>query len=188
MTENDEPLFVDEHLPWFRWRCNFIKQHCWYSAGPHGQMPVTLTSAVVRTSSLWMPLRRQPFLYPSMTRSSALMRTTQSSLWTVTPSLCFMESAMTGETDEVDVFGFCWFQLQIQVFISFFRWFDKSFNLIIFKNGTMGLNAEHSWADAPIIGHLWEVCEPSIYLRNFSTSTIKKDLYKCFETVLHNIV
>ncbi|XP_068595339.1 carnitine O-palmitoyltransferase 1, liver isoform [Brachionichthys hirsutus] len=36
------------------------------------------------------------------------------------------------------------------------RWFDKSLNLIIFKNGTMGLNAEHSWADAPIIGHLWE--------------------------------
>ncbi|XP_062845574.1 carnitine palmitoyltransferase 1Aa (liver) isoform X1 [Trichomycterus rosablanca] len=36
------------------------------------------------------------------------------------------------------------------------RWFDKSFNLIIYKNGTMGLNAEHSWADAPIIGHLWE--------------------------------
>nr|AFO11025.1 liver carnitine palmitoyltransferase 1A-2 [Tachysurus fulvidraco] len=36
------------------------------------------------------------------------------------------------------------------------RWFDKSFNLIIFKNGTMGLNAEHTWADAPIVGHLWE--------------------------------
>uniref|UniRef100_A0A8C7PPV7 carnitine O-palmitoyltransferase n=1 Tax=Oncorhynchus mykiss TaxID=8022 RepID=A0A8C7PPV7_ONCMY len=36
------------------------------------------------------------------------------------------------------------------------RWFDKSFNLIVFKNGTMGLNAEHAWADAPIIGHLWE--------------------------------
>ncbi|XP_066523085.1 carnitine O-palmitoyltransferase 1, liver isoform isoform X2 [Hoplias malabaricus] len=36
------------------------------------------------------------------------------------------------------------------------RWFDKSFNLIVFKNGTMGLNAEHTWADAPIIGHLWE--------------------------------
>ncbi|XP_064820876.1 carnitine O-palmitoyltransferase 1, liver isoform-like isoform X2 [Oncorhynchus masou masou] len=36
------------------------------------------------------------------------------------------------------------------------RWFDKSFNLIVFRNGTMGLNAEHSWADAPIIGHLWE--------------------------------
>uniref|UniRef100_A0AAQ4PA43 carnitine O-palmitoyltransferase n=1 Tax=Gasterosteus aculeatus aculeatus TaxID=481459 RepID=A0AAQ4PA43_GASAC len=36
------------------------------------------------------------------------------------------------------------------------RWFDKSFNLIIYKNGTMGLNAEHSWADAPIVGHLWE--------------------------------
>ncbi|XP_030646428.1 carnitine O-palmitoyltransferase 1, liver isoform [Chanos chanos] len=36
------------------------------------------------------------------------------------------------------------------------RWFDKSFNLIVFKNGTMGLNAEHAWADAPIVGHLWE--------------------------------
>ncbi len=24
----------------------------------------------------------------------------------------------------------------------------------------MGLNAEHSWADAPIVGHLWEVNKP----------------------------
>uniref|UniRef100_A0A4W3IN17 Carnitine palmitoyltransferase 1C n=1 Tax=Callorhinchus milii TaxID=7868 RepID=A0A4W3IN17_CALMI len=37
------------------------------------------------------------------------------------------------------------------------RWFDKSFTLIVFENGKVGLNAEHSWADAPIIGHLWEV-------------------------------
>ncbi|KAG8522551.1 Carnitine O-palmitoyltransferase 1, liver isoform, partial [Galemys pyrenaicus] len=36
------------------------------------------------------------------------------------------------------------------------RWFDKSFTFIVFKNGKMGLNTEHSWADAPIIGHLWE--------------------------------
>ncbi|KAG8517996.1 Carnitine O-palmitoyltransferase 1, muscle isoform [Galemys pyrenaicus] len=36
------------------------------------------------------------------------------------------------------------------------RWFDKSFNLISFKNGQLGLNTEHAWADAPIIGHLWE--------------------------------
>ncbi|KAM4677552.1 carnitine O-palmitoyltransferase 1, muscle isoform [Discoglossus pictus] len=36
------------------------------------------------------------------------------------------------------------------------RWFDKSFSLVVFKNGKLGLNAEHSWADAPIIGHLWE--------------------------------
>lgn len=47
-----------------------------------------------------------------------------------------------------------------------FRWFDKSFNLIVFKNGTMGLNAEHSWADAPIIGHLWEVHQCSFYKIN----------------------
>ncbi|XP_020036709.1 carnitine O-palmitoyltransferase 1, muscle isoform isoform X3 [Castor canadensis] len=36
------------------------------------------------------------------------------------------------------------------------RWFDKSFTLISFKNGLLGLNTEHAWADAPIIGHLWE--------------------------------
>uniref|UniRef100_A0A7N5KBF0 Carnitine O-palmitoyltransferase 1, muscle isoform n=1 Tax=Ailuropoda melanoleuca TaxID=9646 RepID=A0A7N5KBF0_AILME len=36
------------------------------------------------------------------------------------------------------------------------RWFDKSFTVIAFKNGQLGLNTEHAWADAPIIGHLWE--------------------------------
>ncbi len=39
----------------------------------------------------------------------------------------------------------------------FHRWFDKSFNLISYPNGKMGVNAEHSWADAPIVGHMWEV-------------------------------
>lgn len=38
------------------------------------------------------------------------------------------------------------------------RWFDKSFSIVIYKNGKNGLNAEHSWADAPTIAHLWEVC------------------------------
>ncbi|XP_074083251.1 carnitine O-palmitoyltransferase 1, muscle isoform [Macrotis lagotis] len=36
------------------------------------------------------------------------------------------------------------------------RWFDKSFTLIAFKNGKLGLNTEHAWADAPVVGHLWE--------------------------------
>lgn len=36
------------------------------------------------------------------------------------------------------------------------RWFDKSFCLIVGRNGRAGLNTEHSWADAPIIAHLWE--------------------------------
>ncbi|XP_077357890.1 carnitine O-palmitoyltransferase 1, liver isoform isoform X1 [Festucalex cinctus] len=36
------------------------------------------------------------------------------------------------------------------------RWFDKSFSVVIFKNGKNGINAEHSWADAPVIAHLWE--------------------------------
>ncbi|CAF3084968.1 unnamed protein product [Rotaria socialis] len=36
------------------------------------------------------------------------------------------------------------------------RWFDKSFNLIISKNAVFGLNVEHSWADAPVSGHMTE--------------------------------
>uniref|UniRef100_A0A3Q0RYA6 Choline/carnitine acyltransferase domain-containing protein n=1 Tax=Amphilophus citrinellus TaxID=61819 RepID=A0A3Q0RYA6_AMPCI len=36
------------------------------------------------------------------------------------------------------------------------RWFDKSFSIVIYKNGKNGLNAEHSWADAPTVAHLWE--------------------------------
>ncbi|XP_053213840.1 carnitine O-palmitoyltransferase 1, liver isoform-like [Panonychus citri] len=36
------------------------------------------------------------------------------------------------------------------------RWYDKSFDLIVGRNGRAGFNAEHSWADAPIMAHLWE--------------------------------
>lgn len=37
------------------------------------------------------------------------------------------------------------------------RWFDKSFSVVFYKNGKTGLNGEHSWADAPVLSHLWEV-------------------------------
>lgn len=36
------------------------------------------------------------------------------------------------------------------------RWFDKSFTLCFGTNGRIGFNAEHTWADAPVMGHLWE--------------------------------
>uniref|UniRef100_A0A673YXR1 carnitine O-palmitoyltransferase n=1 Tax=Salmo trutta TaxID=8032 RepID=A0A673YXR1_SALTR len=36
------------------------------------------------------------------------------------------------------------------------RWFDKSFSVVIYKNGKIGLNAEHSWADAPVVC-LWKL-------------------------------
>ena len=35
-------------------------------------------------------------------------------------------------------------------------WFDKNFSLIFFNDGKMGLNAEHSWADAPVMAHISE--------------------------------
>ncbi|KAL3320828.1 Carnitine palmitoyltransferase [Cichlidogyrus casuarinus] len=42
------------------------------------------------------------------------------------------------------------------------RWFDKSFHMIIDRNGQFGFNEEHSWADAPVNAHkvenvlIWE--------------------------------
>ncbi|CAL8075468.1 unnamed protein product [Calicophoron daubneyi] len=34
------------------------------------------------------------------------------------------------------------------------RWFDKSFTAVIMPDGTYGVNAEHSWGDAPIGAHV----------------------------------
>lgn len=36
------------------------------------------------------------------------------------------------------------------------RWFDKSFTFVVCKNGQIGFNAEHTWADAPIMAQIWE--------------------------------
>uniref|UniRef100_A0A7S1CRN0 Choline/carnitine acyltransferase domain-containing protein n=1 Tax=Bicosoecida sp. CB-2014 TaxID=1486930 RepID=A0A7S1CRN0_9STRA len=36
------------------------------------------------------------------------------------------------------------------------RWFDKTITMVGFANGMVGWNCEHSWADAPVIGHLIE--------------------------------
>ncbi len=35
-------------------------------------------------------------------------------------------------------------------------WFDKSFSVFVFANGRYAVNAEHSWADAPVLGHVFE--------------------------------
>ena len=35
-------------------------------------------------------------------------------------------------------------------------WYDKSFNVVVFEDGRLGVNAEHSWADAPVVGHMME--------------------------------
>ncbi|XP_070535629.1 carnitine O-palmitoyltransferase 1, liver isoform-like isoform X2 [Ptychodera flava] len=35
-------------------------------------------------------------------------------------------------------------------------WFDKSFTVVYFSNGKCGANAEHSWGDAPVVGHILE--------------------------------
>jgi hypothetical protein len=35
-------------------------------------------------------------------------------------------------------------------------WYDKSLTLVVQANGAAGMNAEHSWADAPAVAHMWE--------------------------------
>lgn len=80
-------------------------------------------------------------------------------LSTVTPNPCFMESVTTGGVSrQILAKGprsiWCY---SLSLPLSLLRWFDKSFTLISYPNGKMGINAEHSWADAPIVGHMWEV-------------------------------
>lgn len=36
------------------------------------------------------------------------------------------------------------------------RWFDKSFNFVVYRNGRIGINAEHSWGDAAVTAHFME--------------------------------
>lgn len=84
---------------------------------------------------------------------------------TVTPSPSFMENVTTGrQRSRGKDLGYWlqhWLDLMVcftkKMSLFFHRWFDKSFNLISYPNGKMGVNAEHSWADAPIVGHMWEV-------------------------------
>ncbi len=75
------------------------------------------------------------------------------------PNPSFTENAMTGGRPAERV---CTEKLYMsRTLLHFFppslRWFDKSFSVVVYKNGKNGLNAEHSWADAPIVAHLWEV-------------------------------
>lgn len=43
-------------------------------------------------------------------------------------------------------------------------WFDKCINIVYFKNGFCGLNVEHSFADAPVMGHVWEFAMTKEYV------------------------
>jgi len=52
--------------------------------------------------------------------------------------------------------GVVWDPINLDLTYRSRRWFDKTFNCIIFKNGRFGLNAEHSWADAPIVSYIVE--------------------------------
>ncbi|KAI6658009.1 Carnitine O-palmitoyltransferase 1, liver isoform-like isoform X2 [Oopsacas minuta] len=60
------------------------------------------------------------------------------------------------------------------------RWFDKSITLIVFANGSTGMNLEHSFADAPVLGHLYEVV--SIVETDYlvSAKSKKRVVYKNF--------
>ncbi|KAI0209134.1 Carnitine O-palmitoyltransferase 1, liver [Lamellibrachia satsuma] len=48
------------------------------------------------------------------------------------------------------------------------RWFDKSFTFVVCSNGSIGFNAEHSWADAPIMGHAWETAMHDEFIQGYT--------------------
>lgn len=46
---------------------------------------------------------------------------------------------------------------------TFFRWFDKSFSLIVSKDGVAGLNFEHSWGDGvAVLRYFQDIYKDSI--------------------------
>lgn len=47
------------------------------------------------------------------------------------------------------------------------RWFDKSLTFVVYNNGKLGINAEHSWADAPIVGYIMEYTCNKEYLARY---------------------
>ena len=49
--------------------------------------------------------------------------------------------------------------------------FDKTFTMVVFKNGIYGANVEHAWADAPIFGHLME----EVFYHEFRRRKYKED-------------
>eukprot|EP00672_Neobodo_designis_P026697 CAMPEP_0174852294 /NCGR_PEP_ID=MMETSP1114-20130205/25285_1 /TAXON_ID=312471 /ORGANISM="Neobodo designis, Strain CCAP 1951/1" /LENGTH=796 /DNA_ID=CAMNT_0016086877 /DNA_START=138 /DNA_END=2528 /DNA_ORIENTATION=- len=51
------------------------------------------------------------------------------------------------------------------------RWFDKSFNLVVTKNAKAGVNAEHSWGDAPALAHIMEMAMIDEKDREYYTDT-----------------
>lgn len=63
------------------------------------------------------------------------------------------------------------------------RWFDKSMTVSVYSNGTMVSNFEHSWADAPVSGHVFEYIhrevefDKSIYKEDGHCSGVVRPLY-----------
>ena len=43
-------------------------------------------------------------------------------------------------------------------------WFDKSLCIVVFQDGRLGVNCEHGWADAPVVGHMMEYCLVNEYV------------------------
>jgi carnitine O-palmitoyltransferase 1 len=57
------------------------------------------------------------------------------------------------------------------------RWFDKSFQIIVYANGVAGFNAEHAWADAPVMAHVWEYVQTQLTILSLFDS--KSGNVKC---------
>lgn len=49
------------------------------------------------------------------------------------------------------------------------RWFDKSFQLLVFADGVASVNVEGSWADAPVLSHLFGFMHDHENIANFSS-------------------
>lgn len=128
--------------------------------GCPGHVCESSTLARELISDRWTVLRKLHFSSHLMIRKKAWWEKNLLGIWATTPNPSCMANVTTG--DWVAYFDHIWELHMLRVywtfvFVSSRRWFDKSFSIVVYKNGKNGLNAEHSWADAPIVAHLWEV-------------------------------
>ena len=60
------------------------------------------------------------------------------------------------------------FPLRFSFFFSFYRWFDKSFQLVLCKDGKAAVNFEHAWGDGVAVLRFFN--EVKSNFENFSYS------------------
>eukprot|EP00731_Ephydatia_muelleri_P029750 Em0021g273a len=129
--------------------CQF--QKIWDSEGDVGPGEEKLAILTAHNRSSWAEARSEFF-------SSGVNRESMAAIESSAFIIFFDDSSPTIETQDGNSDQLTSYCKSLLHGTGYNNWFDKSISIRVFANGKMGVNAEHSWADAPITGHLLEYC------------------------------